>query len=124
LEIEEIGRDWYSCAVLEFPDQYFSGLLRLLLAEFFLAEGRGGRQRFFSAFTLTSAKAKKRAKARRKKSAKKSESAERERKKGRKKKARICAFYATHSGNPVLEPKVTRQGGKARVLNKMFTSVC
>jgi hypothetical protein len=70
-------------------------------------------------FALASAKAKKSAKARRKKSAKKSESAERERK-----KARIRAFYATHSRNPVLEPKVTGQGGKARVLNKMYTSIC
>jgi hypothetical protein len=38
-------------------------------------------------------------------SAKKSESAKRERK-----KARIRAFSATHSGNPVSEPKATWQG--------------
>jgi hypothetical protein len=55
----------------------------------------------------------------------------REEKKARKKakapsvkeKSANRAFYATHSGNPVLEPKVTRQGGKARVLNKMYTSL-
>jgi hypothetical protein len=58
-------------------------------------------------FALASAKPKRSAKARRKKSAKKSKSAERERK-----KARIRAFSATHSGNPVLEPKAARHGGK------------
>jgi hypothetical protein len=50
---------------------------------------------------------KKSAKAQRKKSAKQSESAERERK-----KARIHAFSSPHSGNPVSEPKATRQGEK------------
>jgi hypothetical protein len=57
------------------------------------------------------------AKARRKKSAKKSESAEREGK-----KARIRAFSPTHSGNPVLEHKATRQGGKPKFIEIKVSS--
>jgi hypothetical protein len=68
-----------------------------------------GRQRWapalFSRFRARKREAKKSVKARRKKSAKKSESAERERK-----KARICAFSSTQSGNLVSEPKAARQG--------------
>jgi hypothetical protein len=66
-----------------------------------------GAGAFFALSRSRSRRQKKSAKARRKKKREKSESAERERK-----KAWIRAFYATHSGNPVLEPKVTRQGGK------------
>ncbi len=42
-----------------------------------------------------------------------------------KKKARIRAFSATHSGNPALEPKATRQGeSKGLEEDVQYTSVC
>jgi hypothetical protein len=56
-------------------------------------------------FALASAKQKKERESAKKKKREKSESAERERK-----KARIRAFSATHSGNPVSEPKAAWQG--------------
>jgi hypothetical protein len=62
---------------------------------------------FFAVSRSRARRQNKSAKARRKKSAKKSESTERE-----SKKARIRAFSPTHTGNRVLEPKATRQGGK------------
>ncbi len=68
---------------------------------------RGRRRRFFRAFALASVKPKKECESAKNKKREKSESAERERK-----KAQICAFSPTHNGNPVLESKAARQGGK------------
>ncbi len=65
---------------------------------------RGGRRRFFRA---REREGKKRARKHEGKKARK-----KRKRRARKKKARIRAFYATHSGIPVLEPKVTRQGRK------------
>jgi hypothetical protein len=65
---------------------------------------------YIQRWALASGKARKVCKSVKKKSAKKGESAERERK-----KARIGAFSPTHSGNLVLEPKATWQGGKQDV---------
>jgi hypothetical protein len=66
---------------------------------------RGGRQRFFRAFALASAKPKKERESAKKKERENSESAERERK-----KREFALFPPPHSENPVSEPKAARQG--------------
>ncbi len=71
----------------------------------------------FCAFALVSAKPKKERKSAKKKKRKKGKAP------SAKEKTQIHAFSSPHSGKPVSEPKAARQGGKARVLGKMYSSV-
>jgi hypothetical protein len=72
----------------------------------------------FLRFCARECEAKKRTQKRKEKKAQKKDKAP-----SAKEKTQIHAFSSPHSGKPVSEPKAARQGGKARVLSKMYSSV-